>query len=364
MKCSIVISTGGTGGHIIPAVTMAEYFLDKGYNVTVVGDKKTENYIKNSKIAFYEIKSGYTLKKINSLLSIFKGFLSSLKIIRETKPDVVIGFGCYTTLPILLASKIKKIPIFLHEGNAFIGKINRFFLKDCVNIFTSFQEIYGIDVKQSDKILFTGSVVRKDVIKYYNDTYKSKKENDVIKILITGGSGGASFFSTEFIKVFQHMNKNMRNRLYIYHQVKTKEELDSVKLFYNKENIKSEVKLFFDDLPQKMFDSDLVVCRCGIGTLSELSVIGRASIMVPSPNVANDHQLYNAKFFERSGACVIVEEKSFVAQNFATTIENIINNKLEMLANNIKSMAVINADSVIFDTIDEFINNNKKMKEL
>ena len=362
MRNSIIISTGGTGGHIIPAVALAEYFLSKKYNVIIVGDNNTEKYIRNDKITFKKIESGSSLKSIKSLFKIFKGFLQSLKIIKNESPDAVIGFGCYTTFPMLLASKIKRVPIFLHEGNAFAGKVNRVFSKYCVNLFTSFQEIYGIDVKQSDKIIFTGSIVRDNVKKYYNTVYK--KDSDNIKILITGGSGGASFLSKEFIKVFLHIDKNLKNKLFIYHQVKTKEELDEVKLFYNKENIKSEVKLFFEDLPEKIFNSDLVVCRCGIGTLSELSVIGRASIMIPSPNVANNHQLYNARFFERSKACVLLEEKNFVAQNFANIFVDVINNRLEELANNIKSMAVVNADETVFNTIDTFINDNKKMKQL
>lgn len=362
MRNSIIISTGGTGGHIIPAVALAEYFLTKKYNVVVVGDDNTEKYIKNDKITFKKIESSSSLKSIKSLFTIFKGFLQSLKIIKKENPDIVIGFGCYTTFPMLLASKVKNIPIFLHEGNAFVGKVNRTFSKYCINLFTSFQEIYGIDVKQSDKIIFSGSIVREEVKKYYNDLYK--KNDDKINILITGGSGGASFFSKEFIKVFLHIDKKIKNNLFIYHQVKTKEELDGVKLFYNKENIKSEVKLFFDDLPEKIYNSDLVVCRCGIGTLSELSVIGRASIMVPSPNVANNHQFYNARFFERNKACVLLEESSFVAQNFADTFVDVINNRLEELANNIKAMAVVDADEIIFNTIDSFISNNKKMKQL
>ena len=359
---SIIISTGGTGGHIIPAVALAEYFSEKKYSGMVVGDDNVKKYLNGDKIKFQKINSGSSLRKVKSVMNIIKGFLQSLKIVKNIKPDAVIGFGCYTTLPMLMACKIKKVPIFLHEGNAFIGKINRFFSKDCINIFTSFQELYGMDYKYSNKIVFSGSVVRNEVKSYYNDIYKNKSANEKIKILITGGSGGASFFSKEFIKVFLYINKNLKDRLEICHQVKGKNEIDEVKYFYNKENIKSEVKDFFDDLPKKMYDSDLIICRSGIGTISEISFIGRACIMVPSPNVANNHQTYNAKFFERSNACFLLEEKSFVAQNFAKTFEDIINNKLEILAKNIKSMAVLDADEKIYNIINSYINDKNIFK--
>ena len=363
MRNNIIIATGGTGGHIIPAVALADYFIKNKYNVIITGDSNTKKYINNDKITFYELESGSSVKKIKSLFRIFIGFLHSFKIIQKTKPDAIIGFGCYRTFPILLASKFKKVPIFLHEGNSVIGKVNRLFLKDCVNIFTSFQEIYGMDVKQSEKIIFSGSVIREGVKKYYNTSYKIKKSNK-INILITGGSGGASFFSTEFIKVFSFLEKDIKSRLFIFHQVKTEEELNLVKSFYNKENIKSKVSLFFDDLPQKIYNSDLVVCRCGIGTTSELSVIGRASIMVPSPNVTNNHQFYNGKFFQRSGACYLLEENQFSPKDFVYVLLDILNNRLVELSNNIKAMAVIDADKVIYTVVNDFVNNNKKMKQL
>ena len=359
---SIIISTGGTGGHIIPAIALANYFLENKYNVLVVGDDNVKKYLTDEKIKFQKIDSGSSLRKIKSVTNIIKGFFQSLKIIKNNKPDAVIGFGCYTTLPMLMACKFKKVSIFLHEGNAFIGRINRLFSKDCVNIFTSFQELYGMDYKYSDKIVFSGSVVRNEIKSYYDSVYKKKDNNEKIKILITGGSGGASFFGKEFIKVFLYIDKNLKNRIEVYHQVKGKNEIDEVKYFYNKENIRSEVKEFFEDLPKKMYDSDLIVCRSGIGTISEISFIGRACIMVPSPNVVNDHQTYNAKFFERSNACVLLEEKSFVAQNFAKTFEDIIENRLETLAKNIKSMAVLDADEKIYNTVNSYINDKKIFK--
>lgn len=355
MSNNIIIATGGTGGHIVPAVALANYFLSKGDKVKVVGDDGVKKYLDNEEITFNRIDSGSSLTDFKSLFNIFKGFLRSFGIIR--KADAVIGFGCYTTLPMLLACKLRKVPIFLHEGNAFIGRVNRFFLKDCVNIFTSFQEIYGMNYDNSNKIIFSGSVLRKKVKDYYKESYK--KKDDKIRILITGGSGGASFFSNEFIKVFLYIDKKLKDKLEVYHQVKTSEEANEVKYFYTKENIKSEVKTFFEDLPKKIYESDLVICRSGIGTITEVSVIGRACIMVPSPNVKNDHQTYNAKFFERSNACVLLEEKSFVAQDFAKIINDIIENKLTLLADNIKSMAVLDADEKIYNTVNNYLNDKK-----
>ena len=227
---------------------------------------------------------------------------------------MIIGFGSYTTLPVLMAARFKKIPFCLHEQNSHIGKVNRFFLKDAKYIFTSFQEIYGMKIEYSDKIVFTGIPIRNEVKKYSNSEYTYPKDNEKFNIVITGGSGGASFFSNEFIKTFSFLDKKIKNKIRIFHQVKNIEEIDFVTNFYEKENIEHTIKPFFENMPELMFKGHLIIARSGVGTISEITAIGRPVIFVPSPNVVNDHQTYNANFYKRNNACLLVEEKSFIVQ--------------------------------------------------
>lgn len=349
MEKKVLIATGGTGGHINPALALAEHLIGNKFEVLITGNEKLKSYISAKDINYKIISSGSSLKNFKSLFNIFKGFFQSLWLLFRFKPAVVIGFGSYCTFPVLLASKFMKKTILLHEGNSFVGKVNNCFLKNAEYIFTSFQEIYGININQCNKIYFTGVPVKNEIKKYYGNEYSLPKANEKFKILITGGSGGASFFSGIFLETFNNIDKNIKDNLKIYQQVKEEEELHKVKTFYENLGIDCEVKMFFDDLPQKMLESHLVICRSGVGTASELTIIGRPTIFVPSPNVANDHQLYNANFYKKSGAALMLEEKNFSVNNFANELNELIKNgeKLKNLAKNIKAMAILDAGEKI-----------------
>lgn len=360
MKKKIIISTGGTGGHVFPAISIARTFLKNDYDVLVTTDERGKKFFVNSDINYKVINSGYSIKSIKSIFNIIKGIIQSIFLIKKNKPVAVVGFGCYATLPVLIANKLFKTPIFLHEGNVFVGRINNLFIKDAVNIFTTFQEMYGVNIKYCDKISFAGIVVRDDIKQYSNNIYKYPTEGK-FNILITGGSGGASFFSNDFIRVFEFISKNLKEKIKIIHQVKGEQEVEKIKEFYKEQNITAEVQPFFTDMPQKMLESDLIICRSGIGTIGEVSFIGRPCIMIPSPNVVNNHQLHNAKFYLKSNACILIEEKTFIAKSFAEEFEKLLSNKdkMEELAKNIKSMSTLDSNDKIFNTINEYVINKE-----
>lgn len=349
----VIISTGGTGGHIFPAIVLAKYLKNKNFNILIIGNEKIRNYIKDEKLDYKIVDSGYNLKSLKSIKNIFSGILQSLKILKEFKPDMIIGFGSYTTLPVLLAACFKKVPFCLHEQNSHIGRINRFFLKYAKHIFTSFQEIYGVKIDYSDKIIFSGIPIRDEVKKYSNNEYIYPTGDEKFNIVITGGSGGASFFSNEFIETFAFIDKKIKNKIRVFHQTKGIEEAKIVEDFYKKENIDCIVQSFFENMPELIAKSHLIIARSGVGTASEIAAIGRPVIFIPSPNVINDHQMHNANFYRRNNACLLVEEKIFMAPNFAKILVDLISNeqKLKELANNIKQLSVKNSEEVIIKYI-------------
>lgn len=346
---NILITTGGTGGHIFPAIVLGDYLQERKCNVLMIGDERSENQISKTFINHKIIKSDYRINSIKSVKNILVGIYQSYKIIKDFKPNMIIGFGGYATLPVLLVAKFKKIPFCLHEQNSYMGRINRFFLKNAKYMFTSFQEMYGMNIDYSDKIVFTGNPVRKDIKKYYNNEYKYPETSENFNILITGGSGGASFFSNELKETFSFLNKKLKSKIHVFHQVKEDNEIDCVKQFYMKENIKFMVSKFFDNMPELITKSHLIIARSGVGTSSEISVIGRPVIFIPSPNVVHNHQIYNANFYKRSNACMIIDEKNFIASDFAQTLTTLINNKNELtsFAKNIKKLAIIDAEYTI-----------------
>jgi UDP-N-acetylglucosamine--N-acetylmuramyl-(pentapeptide) pyrophosphoryl-undecaprenol N-acetylglucosamine transferase len=198
--------------------------------------------------------------------------------------------------------------------------------------------------------------VRREIRELYDaPPYRHPGAGETINILVTGGSGGASFLVTELLKAFSLLRKETKNRIKIFHQAKEEGELELARSFYGSESIASEVKLFFQDMPTKMRLSHLVISRAGMGTASELAMVGRPTIFIPSPNVKNNHQLRNAKFFERNGACLVLEEADFSHENFATTLENLLANgeKLEELATNMKKLAVMDAEERIVNCLED-----------
>jgi UDP-N-acetylglucosamine--N-acetylmuramyl-(pentapeptide) pyrophosphoryl-undecaprenol N-acetylglucosamine transferase len=220
--------------------------------------------------------------------------------------------------------------------------------------------MYGIKINYSDKICFTGSPVRETIRKLSAvSEYRYPENSEKFNILITGGSGGASFFSRKFIEVFALLKEKTRSKISIFHQVKQEEELNMVKDFYNLRSIENEVKLFFDDMPQIILKSHLVIARSGMGTASELAAIGRPVIFVPSPNVKNNHQLSNANFFKRNRACLVLEEDYFIPTDFAIKLESLIQDreKLGNLAMNIKKLAAIDAEEKIVEYLNEFLQH-------
>lgn len=357
MNKNIVITSGGTGGHIIPAIVLAKKLKEENYEVLFVGDSKIINYLKKEDINYQIISSGYSLTDIKSIFNIIKGIFKSFFILFKFKPSIVISFGCYATIPILTNAVLFRKKIFLHEQNLHLSRVNKFFLRFAKYIFTSFYEIYGINIDYANKIEFTGNLIRNEIKQLYKNKYNYPNINQKFNIFITGGSGGASFFSTELIKIFSYFPDELREKINIIHQTKLEEELEIINNFYTELKIEHETKMFFCNINEKLSDAHLVISRSGVGIATELAVAGCPTVFIPSPNVINNHQLYNAQFYLKNKACFLLEEKDFDEKKWAEMFINLINdeNQLKQLSLNIKKTAYLNAENKIFDFIEEEI---------
>jgi UDP-N-acetylglucosamine--N-acetylmuramyl-(pentapeptide) pyrophosphoryl-undecaprenol N-acetylglucosamine transferase len=352
----VIITSGGSGGHIIPAVVFGKKLDKEGIGVLFMGDAKLSRFIKDDKnLPCKNIKCGSSLTKLRSIKDIILGFLKSLYIIYKFKPDAIIGFGCYATLPVLMASVILRKNIFLHEQNSHIGKINKLFSSKAKYIFTSFYEIYGVNIKNSSKIEFTGNLVRDDIKELYKIKYQYPAKDEFFNILIVGGSGGASFFAEKFINIFKYFSPILKKKLNITQQVKAESEIEAIKQFYEQHLIKCEVDTFFMNISEKLRGSHLVISRSGIGIASELAIAGKPTVFVPSPNVTNNHQFFNADFYKKNDACLMFEEKDFDERNTAKIVLDLIEDKgrLKNLSNNIRKFAYLDADEKIYNFIRE-----------
>ncbi len=351
----IFLATGGSGGHIFPAIAVAEKLTSRNNNICIVADKIYEKY-SSCNLNYRIINAGKNIRSFSDIKNILSGFFQAKQLIKEERPDLVIGFGSYATLPTLMACCWCKIPFILHEQNAYIGKVNKIFGKYAKKIMTTYYELYGVNFDDMNKIVYTGSPVRENIKALYKVNYEYPKENEKFITLITGGSGGARIFSEYLPKIFDENHKSEQKKLKIYHQVR-EEFVNTVKEYYNKINLDATVMPFFNNMDELLSKAHLIIGRAGSGTLCETAIAGKPSILIPLTNRGNNRQEVNAQNFEQNNAGIMVLEKDFNIKDFQKLFFDLIKdkNKLEMMSKNAKKLAVPEADDNILNVINSVL---------
>ena len=329
MNNNVVLTTGGSGGHIFPATALAETLTQKGYKPIFFGDKKISKFNGKNNLDLRLIHSSKIDKKliIKVCFSIFLGFCQSFFYLLKIKPKYVIGFGGYATFPTMLAAKILGKKIIIHEQNACLGKVNRIFANSAKIIATSFEDTQGIKEKNRAKIIFTGNFVRQNIAKLHENN--QLKKNGEFNILAIGGSGGAAKFSEVLPEVFLNLNNSLKGKLRITHQCRNN-DVKFVREFYESHELKSEVASFFFDIDEKINQADLVIGRCGSSTIFELCAAKKVMILVPFSKSADNHQLLNGLALAKAEAAIIIREEEFNGQNVGNIILKLTQDKDRM----------------------------------
>ena len=296
---NIFLVAGGTGGHLFPAVAVAQ--RDKTKNFIFVVDTRVEKILKKYKVKNFVVSSSKFNKNIFRLiLGVFKisyGTFQSVLLIKKYRPKLVVGFGGYTSIPTILAAKIFNIQTLIHEQNAVMGKTNRLLSKISNKTAISFNS-----TKYAKKdAIFTGVPIR---------VFKKKKiKKDKKRVLVLGGSQGAKIFSQIIPKVLIGIKQEYLKNLMIVQQTR-KEDKTILESTYNKLNVKCTVKEFFDDVQNEIYNSDIVIARCGASTLAEIEYCKKFSLLFPLPTAMDDHQLENAKQFKKKNDCQIYNQNN------------------------------------------------------
>ena len=296
---NIFLVAGGTGGHLFPAVAVAQ--RDKTKNFIFVVDKRVEKILKKYRVKNFVVSSSKFNKNIFRLiLGVFKilyGTFQSVLLIKKYRPKLVVGFGGYTSIPTILAAKIFNIQTLIHEQNAVMGKTNRLLSKISNKTAISFNS-----TKYAKKdAIFTGVPIR---------VFKKKKiKKDKKRVLVLGGSQGAKIFSQIIPKVLIGIKQEYLKNLMIVQQTR-KEDKTILESTYNKLNVKCTVKEFFDDVQNEIYNSDIVIARCGASTLAEIEYCKKFSLLFPLPTAMDDHQLENAKQFKKKNDCQIYNQNN------------------------------------------------------
>ena len=309
-KINIILSTGGSGGHVFPAIAISDEMKKLKIEHSILTDKRCEKFFSKRNIPYKVIYSSSI--QINPLsffigvLKIFAGLIQSLIYIKKLKPLLLIGFGGYSSVPTIIAAKLLRISTSLHEQNAVMGKANRF-----LSNFTEFDMLSYKKTKFSNvnKSIYTGMPVR-NILVNKNSTNNSNS----IKVLVLGGSQGARIFSKIIPQIIDALDNKFKKKIILVQQSRT-EDIKSLKDLYLKMGIKFKLKTFFENIFEEMLDSKFIISRCGSSTLAEIELVSRFSILFPLPGSKDNHQYENAKQFSRYNKCLILDEKKMSNKN-------------------------------------------------
>jgi len=353
----VLIAGGGTGGHIFPAISIAEEIIGRSADndVLFVGTLRgLEKELINKKgfnieyIRTTGMVGKGMISKAFSLFNAFKGVIDSMRIIRNYKPDIVIGVGGYVSGPVVLSARLMALPTAICEQNSVPGLTNRILSKITNRIFATFDE--SLRFFNPGKTVITGNPVRNEVLNAASGQNNGNK--DSFTVFITGGSQGASGINTIVPRAMGEIrDKNIR----IIHQTGSG-ELEKVRNLYDTMDLRAEVHAFLDNIGDIYRESDLVISRAGAGAVSELTSLGKPSILIPYPHAANNHQLTNARFMENSGAALIVEENNLDHIIFSKIVDKILNKQtLDEMSRRSSELGKPDAAKTIADEIIKLV---------
>lgn len=329
---TVFLVAGGTGGHVFPALALAEELTQRGIQVECMTDKRAEKYFLQTSITPHIIDSSAWAStwqgKLKAGYKIASGMVHSLELLREYGPSCVVGFGGYPSFPTMKAAQILKIPTILHEQNAVFGRANRQLTKNAKKIALSLENTTMLPLAAKNKTVVTGNPVR-SIFLEGGEPFRAPKKNEAIHLLVFGGSQGSSIFSQVIPAAIEMLDPELRNRLVLVQQARL-DDIDALMLAYNKISINARIQPFYNDMPKLYRNAHLVISRAGATTIAELTTLGRPAIIVPLAASLDGDQAQNARQLVASKAAWMLEEKDFTAVNLAARLTDILQNPAQL----------------------------------
>ena len=350
MKPVILISAGGTGGHIFPALAVAKALQDQYTIIWVGATSGLENQIVPQhgftleRVAIGGIRNKGFIRKLSLPYTLIKASLCCLSIIIKYKPRVVIGFGGYATFPICLMAKFTARKVLIHEQNSVAGLTNKMLAKISDRVLTAFP-----DVLVSSKAELVGNPVRNEIIQVGNKrNYDRVKEKP--NLLIIGGSLGAKALNDNVPLAIA--GNNFGN---IVHQV-GRGDIKPVEELYKANGINAKVVNFIDNMAEAYADADLIICRAGASTVAEVASAGIAAIFIPYPYAVDDHQTTNAKYLAQNQAAILLPQEKLTPETLKSTLDGLPHEKIIEMGRIAHGLAISNATTRICDNIVRLLN--------
>ena len=356
----ILISTGGSGGHVVPATILYEHLKDQ-FNVSMSTDYRGMKFLDKNKynleiFNITPISKNIFLIPLQFFLIIYL-IIKSIFFLKKRKIDILISTGGYMSLPLCLASKILNIKLFLFEPNMVLGRSNKFFIKSCEKIFCYSGKIKNLPNKYISKISIIPALLRK---KFY-DIKKADGIDKKINLLIIGGSQGAKIFDTLIKSSMIELSKKYSVKVY---QQTNSINFEVLKKFYKDKSIDCELFDFKEDISNLMSKSNICITRAGASTLAELVFLNLPCVAIPLPTSKDNHQFENAFFYNKIGCNWLLNQNEINDEVITNKLVNILDNKEDYLVKkkNMKNFSYQNTWNNINQKIISVINENRISK--
>ena len=322
---NFVLAAGGTGGHMIPAHALAAELRSRRHGVLLITDERGSRFPGLfDGVPVHILPAGRLgggpIGWFRAAGSVLKGRGEAKRLYREHTPDAVVGFGGYPAFPSLLAASARHIPTVLHEQNAVLGRVNRLLAGEAKAIGTAYEEIDRLKTRYRDKVVLVGNPVREEIARLGEMPFPPFDEVAPLKILVTGGSQGATILSQIVPEGLGMLEPSLRRRLQVVQQCRP-DDIERVRTQYAELGIPAELMTYIEDMADKLADCHLMIGRAGASTVAELTAAGRPAILIPFAAATDDHQTANAREMVKAGGARAINQENFTPDVLARQIE-------------------------------------------
>lgn len=323
----IVLTAGGTGGHVFPAEALAAELLARSHDLTLVTDVRGAEYggvlgkLETVRVRAGQVAGRGRLGQALGLFDILRGAMQARSILARLRPAVVVGFGGYASLPAMLAAPRLGIPTVLHEQNGVLGRANRLIASHAATVATHLDDVRRMP--PAVRAVRVGMPVRSAIAAVRQAPYPAVEAEAPLRLLVMGGSQGARILSDVVPGALAALPPALRARIEVSQQCRA-EDLDRVRAAYDNAGLKgTTLRSFFDDVPERMAACHLLIARAGASTVGEATVAGRPAILVPYPHATDDHQTANARAVDAAGGGWVMPQDRFTVEALAARLTDL-----------------------------------------
>lgn len=364
----IVLAAGGTGGHVFPAEALAAELQTRGCRLALITDRRGSDYggtlgaLETHRVRAGGIAGKSAMARGRSLVDLGIGTLQAVRLLKSLRPDAVVGFGGYASIPAMAAATLLGLKTAIHEQNGVLGRANRLLAGRVRKVATSLTATRALPKAIARKVVVTGMPVRPSFSDARDVPYPTLSETGPVRLLVTGGSQGARILSDVVPAAVAALDEPLRKRLRIAQQCR-EEDLVRVREVYAKSGVEADLRTFFENVPERLAQAHLFIGRSGASSVAEVAAVGRPSILVPYRHAIDDHQTANAHAVDEAGAGWLMSEDVFTAGGLADRLASLLSMPvlLERAAGAAKTVGQPDAAAQLADLVQDMIAGSDRI---